>query len=282
MDWHFHWYVHELLHSNTWSQPDKTTVVGFWSLLSDRIDGSTRCHGKDSSSICAHFLGDCAHEIREDRTSCFCYPKFGKQCFWLRLHDHDWVSTYLRSVGNEFRGSDNFDSAWRFFSSRFNLRCASTDHCKVVLYTAVGGLKATFLTDYLHTTIALILIIYFTLAVLTNSAVGGLSGLYDKVVATAGENYIPGNYEGSLLTFKSKGAIIWGLILKFGNLALVVMVRSDPIPLPGMRDPKHVHYADFGLNRTRHSGRSLLQRRFAPQSLDTPLPQSPYLGFHGA
>ncbi|KAJ5809704.1 uncharacterized protein N7503_001922 [Penicillium pulvis] len=93
----------------------------------------------------------------------------------------------------------------------------------VVLYTAVGGLKATFLTDYLHTTIALILIIYFTLAVLTNSAVGGLSGLYDKVVATAGENYISGNYDGSLLTFKSKGAIIWGLILKFGNLALVVM-----------------------------------------------------------
>ncbi|KAJ5730708.1 uncharacterized protein N7483_005216 [Penicillium malachiteum] len=93
----------------------------------------------------------------------------------------------------------------------------------VVLYTAVGGLKATFLTDFLHTAIALILIIYFTLSVLTNPAVGGLSGLYDKVVATAGENYVSGNYDGSLLTFKSKGAIIWGLILKFGNLALVVM-----------------------------------------------------------
>ncbi|KAF3017255.1 hypothetical protein E8E15_003079 [Penicillium rubens] len=93
----------------------------------------------------------------------------------------------------------------------------------VVLYTAVGGLKATFLTDFLHTAIALILIIYFTIAVLTNSSVGGLSGLYDKLIATAADNYIPGNYEGSLLTFKSKDAIIWGLILKFGNLALVVM-----------------------------------------------------------
>lgn len=96
----------------------------------------------------------------------------------------------------------------------------------VVLYTAVGGLKATFLTDFLHTAIALILIIYFTIAVLTNSAIGGLGGLYDKVTATAADNYIPGNYEGSLLTFKSKDAIIWGLILKFGNLALVVMVRQ--------------------------------------------------------
>jgi Na+/proline symporter len=94
----------------------------------------------------------------------------------------------------------------------------------VVLYTAVGGLKATFLTDFLHTAVALILIIYFTLSVLTHPAVGGLGGLYDKVVSTASENYIPGNYEGSLLTMKSKDAIIWGLVLKFGNLALVVMV----------------------------------------------------------
>ncbi|KAL4885228.1 Sodium:solute symporter family-domain-containing protein [Aspergillus karnatakaensis] len=93
----------------------------------------------------------------------------------------------------------------------------------VVLYTAVGGLKATFLTDFLHTAVALILIIFFTLKVLTHDAVGGIHGLYDKVVATASENYISGNYEGSLLTMKSKEAIIWGLILKFGNLALVVM-----------------------------------------------------------
>lgn len=97
----------------------------------------------------------------------------------------------------------------------------------VVLYTAVGGLKATFLTDYLHTAIALILIIYFTLATLTHEAVGGLGGLYDKVIATASENIIAGNYEGSLLTMKSLDSIIWGLILKFGNLALVVMVRMN-------------------------------------------------------
>ncbi|KAM0551203.1 hypothetical protein ACHAPJ_008546 [Fusarium lateritium] len=93
----------------------------------------------------------------------------------------------------------------------------------VVLYTAVGGLKATFLTDYLHTLVALILIIYFTLKTLTHDAVGGLGGLYDKVIETASENYIERNYHGSLLTMKSEDAIIWGLILKFGNLALVVM-----------------------------------------------------------
>ncbi|KXT06706.1 hypothetical protein AC578_8533 [Pseudocercospora eumusae] len=91
----------------------------------------------------------------------------------------------------------------------------------VVLYTAVGGLKATFLTDFLHTTIALILLIYFAIAVLSNQHIGGPSGLYDKVKAA--KDHIDGNYNGSLLTFKSEPAILFGLVLKLGNLALVLM-----------------------------------------------------------
>lgn len=73
----------------------------------------------------------------------------------------------------------------------------------MAIYTAVGGLKSTFLTDYLHTTVALVLLIYFSLAVLTNEHVGGIYGLYDKVKAA--DVYIEGNYAGSLLSAKSRG-----------------------------------------------------------------------------
>lgn len=118
-------------------------------------------------------------------------------------------------------------SVFRVHLNRIQIEHTFDIGAAVVLYTAVGGLKATFLTDYLHTAIALILIIYFTLSTLTHDAVGGLGGLYDKVMATASENIIAGNYEGSLLTMKSIDSIIWGLILKFGNLALVVMVRAN-------------------------------------------------------
>lgn len=62
--------------------------------------------------------------------------------------------------------------------------------------------NSNILTDFVHTTVALILLIYFSLAVLTNKHIGGVSGLYDKVKAA--EDYIPGNYEGSLLTMKSR------------------------------------------------------------------------------
>lgn len=92
----------------------------------------------------------------------------------------------------------------------------------MVLYTAVGGLKATFLTDFFHRAISLILIIYFTIGFLVHDKIGGLSGLYDKVMAL--EDHIGGNYAGSLMSFKSKGAIIFGLDLKLGNLGLVFMV----------------------------------------------------------
>ena len=107
-----------------------------------------------------------------------------------------------------------------------------TNLASVVLYTAVGGLKATFITGYLHTTIALILIIWFTIAVLVSDAVGGVYGLYDKLLAAeaAGQYYIVGNYEGSLLTFKSKGAIMFGVLHCFGNLALMTMVIFFPQP----------------------------------------------------
>ena len=124
---------------------------------------------------------------------------------------HFVAATFLIPLGGKIH--DNT----RFRSSLLNI-------LTVVLYTAVGGLKATFLTDYLHTAVALILIIYFTLAVLTHEAIGGLGGLWEKVMATASENYIEGNYKGSLITMKSEPAIIWSLILKCGNLALVVMV----------------------------------------------------------
>lgn len=75
----------------------------------------------------------------------------------------------------------------------------------------MGGLKATFLTDFLHTLVALILLIYFSLAVLTNKHIGGVSGLYEKVKTT--NDYIPGNYEGSLLTLKSKSCKSASLLL---------------------------------------------------------------------
>lgn len=88
-----------------------------------------------------------------------------------------------------------------------------------MLYTAVGGLKTTFLTDFFHAAIALVLIIYLTIGILVHEQIGGLSSLYNKVMAL----------RTVMLSFKSKGAIMFGLDLKFGNLALLGMVLHFPL-----------------------------------------------------
>lgn len=68
-------------------------------------------------------------------------------------------------------------------------------------------------------------LLHFVGAHCSRMAMGGLDGLYDKIYASAPQHYVAGNYAGSLLSFRSKDAIMFGFILKFGNLALVTMVR---------------------------------------------------------
>ena len=96
----------------------------------------------------------------------------------------------------------------------------------VLLYTVVGGLKATFLTDFIHTTILLIVLCYINTAVLTSEQVGGLNGLYDKIVEVSTTKYIEGNYDGAILTGKSQGSVMFGLILTICNFGLTVMDSS--------------------------------------------------------
>ena len=96
----------------------------------------------------------------------------------------------------------------------------------VLLYTVVGGLKATFLTDFIHTTVLLIVLCYMNTAVLTSDQVGGIDGLYDKIIEVSKTKFIEGNYDGSILTGKSKGSVIFGLVLTAGNFGLTVMDSS--------------------------------------------------------
>ncbi|KAH7153634.1 Sodium:solute symporter family-domain-containing protein [Dactylonectria macrodidyma] len=93
----------------------------------------------------------------------------------------------------------------------------------VVLYTLVGGIKATFLTDYIHTFIILILCCWLTIKVLVSDHVGSIGGLYDLVVAAQERHYIDGNYQGSLLTMTSQQGIFFAIILLASNFGAVVM-----------------------------------------------------------
>lgn len=74
----------------------------------------------------------------------------------------------------------------------------------VILYTFVGGIKATFLTDYFHTFVITVLICFFTIKTFTVPEIGSPGGLYELVVQAGKRHPVPGNHDGSYVTMTSK------------------------------------------------------------------------------
>lgn len=80
-----------------------------------------------------------------------------------------------------------------------NSRGSSAD-AAVIAYTMVGGLKATILTDWIHTFILLIIIIIFSLTAYASSdLLGSPAAVYDLLVQAAQSFPVDGNKDGSYL-----------------------------------------------------------------------------------
>ncbi len=97
----------------------------------------------------------------------------------------------------------------------------------VMIYTLVGGLKATFVADYMHTIIIFIVILIFVSTVYFISPVtGGIEGMYEKLVEAARINPVEGNAAGAYLTMASLGGLIFGVINIVGNFGTVFVDQA--------------------------------------------------------
>jgi hypothetical protein len=106
--------------------------------------------------------------------------------------------------------------------------------------------------DFLHTTVALNILSYFPRAVLTGEHIGGVHGLYDKVVVA--EVYTEGNYAESLLSAKSRGGICL-VSNKSHELVLMLSTAIFVWPRFGIRTPR------FGGDGHRALAKVILIRR---------------------
>ncbi|KAJ9668420.1 urea active transporter [Coniosporium apollinis] len=92
----------------------------------------------------------------------------------------------------------------------------------VVLYTMFGGIKATFLTDYAHTVVILVIILTFAFtAYATNDVLGSPGRVYDLLVEASARHPVEGNAGGSYLTMQSKEGAIFFVINIVGNFGTV-------------------------------------------------------------
>ncbi|TLD23107.1 hypothetical protein PspLS_07591 [Pyricularia sp. CBS 133598] len=113
----------------------------------------------------------------------------------------------------------------------------------VVIYTTFGGIKATFLSDYVHTVIVNVIIIIFAFtAYSTGSKLGSPSVVYDRLVAASASHPVDGNAQGSYLTMQSREGIVFFVINIVGNFGTVFMdngyynkaIAASPVhALPG-------------------------------------------------
>lgn len=97
----------------------------------------------------------------------------------------------------------------------------------VMIYTLVGGLKATFVADYMHTIIIFIVILTFVATVyFVSPLTGGIEGMYDKLTEAAALRPVEGNAAGMYLTMASLGGLIFGIINIVGNFGTVFVDQA--------------------------------------------------------
>ncbi|KAJ6084346.1 hypothetical protein N7486_011146 [Penicillium sp. IBT 16267x] len=97
----------------------------------------------------------------------------------------------------------------------------------VVGYVVVGGMRATLLCDYVHTSVLFAAILFLMFKVYAVSPeIGSPQVMWELLQAAAAKNPVDDNAQGSYLTFRSKGALIFGVINITGNFATVFMDQA--------------------------------------------------------
>jgi SSS family transporter len=92
----------------------------------------------------------------------------------------------------------------------------------VVLYTMFGGIKATFLTDYAHTVVIIVILLMFAFkAYATSDVLGSPSKVWELLNEAAKRHPVAGNADGSYLTMRSKEGAIFFVINIVGNFGTV-------------------------------------------------------------
>ena len=96
----------------------------------------------------------------------------------------------------------------------------------VAFYVYFGGLRATLLCDWSHTTALMVIILYFSFAFYTSSLsdqVGSPSAMWDLLTAAAAAKPVDQNAEGSYLSMYSINGLIFGIINIIGNFGTVFL-----------------------------------------------------------
>lgn len=138
-------------------------------------------------------------------------------------------SPFLRPYDKDYRkghASSRECSCSKCFNQRTHFDCRIFGTDWVIVCTFSGGLKATFFADYLNSVLPFVVIlILVTIIYFNNSEIGGISGLFEKLVSLVSANPVQGKAGGAYLTMAFTGALVFGVINIVGNFEQCLLVK---------------------------------------------------------
>jgi Na+/proline symporter len=94
----------------------------------------------------------------------------------------------------------------------------------IVVFTLFGGIKATFITDYVNALVIIIIVFIFAFVIYTtNTILGSPRRVWEILGELATERPLEGNAGGSYLTMQSQGGAEFFVINIVGNFATVFL-----------------------------------------------------------
>lgn len=92
----------------------------------------------------------------------------------------------------------------------------------VAAYVIAGGLRSTFIADYIHTVILFIAIFVFCFVMYaTSDVVGSISRFYALLLEASEKMPVATNHNGSYLTFKSVDGLVFAVDLLVAGFSTV-------------------------------------------------------------
>lgn len=202
---------------SAWTWPATLLVSGTWSYLYGVSGGWMYAVGGTVQITLFVFLAlqiklhaPTAHTVSE--TIFIRYGKAGHILFLCYCAATNIIVSSLLLLG----GSQGFSA----ITGMHTVAASFLLPLNVIIYTASGGLKATFISDWIHTVIIYIIIIVSTYRVFCSSPLIGSPGKMWELLKEA-QNTFPSSSTGSYLSFKHRNLILTSWSVMMGGMSSV-------------------------------------------------------------
>ncbi|EGV63817.1 hypothetical protein PSN45_004112 [Yamadazyma tenuis] len=200
-----------------------SAVVSSWTIGSTLLLSCTSAYSNGVSSAYWYGAGACvqiiifstmALEMKKKAPSCHTYQEIVRTRYGPATHIVSIIYSIIQMVCYTTNLLINGSSVFEAITGVNRDASIVLFPIGVIIYTLLGGIKATFLTDWTHTVIIYAILLTFMFnCYATNPIVGSPGALWEMLVETSARRPIAGNMDGSLLTFNSVQGGLFGLVL---------------------------------------------------------------------